>query len=103
MLQAIRIDRRDNVATAICYIPKGNEVMIEEITLKAEEDIPLGHKIALTRIREGEMVIKYGEPIGKAIGDIKAGQHVHIHNVLGLRGKGFPLQKLIRGGAEDGI
>ncbi len=39
-----------------------------------------GHKIALEDIKEGENIIKYGYPIGRAAADIKAGDHVHTHN-----------------------
>ena len=40
-----------------------------------------GHKYALRDIRQGENIIKYGNPIGHAICDIKKGEHVHTHNV----------------------
>jgi len=40
-----------------------------------------GHKYALRDIAAGENVIKYGMPIGHATCAIKAGEHVHVHNV----------------------
>lgn len=40
-----------------------------------------GHKYALRDIKCGENIIKYGNPIGHAICDIKRGEHVHTHNV----------------------
>ncbi|GHT14313.1 altronate hydrolase [Bacteroidia bacterium] len=40
-----------------------------------------GHKYALKLIRAGENVIKYGFPIGHALTDIQAGEHVHVHNL----------------------
>ncbi len=40
-----------------------------------------GHKYALRDIKCGENIIKYGNPIGHAICDIKKGEHVHTHNV----------------------
>ena len=40
-----------------------------------------GHKYALRDIKAGENIIKYGNPIGHATCDIKAGEHVHTHNV----------------------
>jgi altronate hydrolase len=40
-----------------------------------------GHKVALTDIKKGENVIKYGYPIGHATEDIKSGEHVHTHNI----------------------
>jgi len=44
-------------------------------------DLTSGHKYALCDIKEGENVIKYGFPIGHATSDIKAGEHVHSHNL----------------------
>ena len=40
-----------------------------------------GHKYALRDIKCGENIIKYGNPIGHAVCDIKKGEHVHTHNV----------------------
>jgi (2R)-sulfolactate sulfo-lyase subunit alpha len=51
------------------------------ITLRAMEDIPLGHKLALSDIEKGETIIKYGHDIGKAVADIPRGHHAHVHNV----------------------
>ena len=44
-------------------------------------DVPIGHKVALTDIKTGDTVIKYGQDIGKAVADIKKGEHVHVHNL----------------------
>lgn len=40
-----------------------------------------GHKYALRDIRQGENIIKYGQPIGHATRDIAAGEHIHSHNL----------------------
>lgn len=40
-----------------------------------------GHKYAVCNIKKGEDIIKYGYPIGTAKQDIKAGEHVHSHNL----------------------
>ncbi|MCD6551832.1 UxaA family hydrolase [Thermotoga sp.] len=53
--------------------------------LEAKEDIPLGHKIALRDIKEGEKIKEYGEIIGRATKDIPKGSHVHVHNIRSLR------------------
>ena len=47
----------------------------------AGEPIPLGHKIALRAIAEGERIIRFGVPVGIAIAQISAGSLVHVHNV----------------------
>lgn len=44
-------------------------------------DLDTGHKYALCDICAGDEVIKYGYPIGKAICDIKKGDHIHTHNL----------------------
>lgn len=50
-------------------------------SLKAKMDVPIGHKIALTDIKKGDTVWKYGHDIGKAVADIAKGEHVHVHNL----------------------
>ena len=62
---SIRIDEKDNVA----------------VTLTGTDTIPAGHKFALTPIRKGEFVIKYGQIIGRATEDIPKGAWVHTHNM----------------------
>lgn len=51
-------------------------------------DIKAGHKVAIRDIAEGENIIKYGYPIGRATQNICAGQWVHTHNIkTNLEGK----------------
>ena len=59
-------------------------VIIENDTtfhLKAKMDIPIGHKVALKDIKAGDTIWKYGEDVGKAIADVAAGEHLHVHNM----------------------
>ena len=51
------------------------------VGIKALDDIPLGHKIALKDIKKGETLLKYGHDIGKAVAPIVKGHHAHVHNV----------------------
>jgi (2R)-sulfolactate sulfo-lyase subunit alpha len=53
----------------------------ETIHVTALNDIPIGHKVALGDITDGDTIMKYGHDIGKAIADIKKGGHLHVHNV----------------------
>lgn len=55
------------------------------LEVKALNDIPLGHKIALKDVKRGEKVVEYGEQIGNASSDIKKGEHVHTHNLKSAR------------------
>lgn len=61
-MKQIKINPKDNVAVML------------------EGDMQ-GHKVALTDIKKGEDIIKYGYPIGHATEDIKKGDHVHTQNV----------------------
>jgi (2R)-sulfolactate sulfo-lyase subunit alpha len=53
----------------------------ETIKLKAQDAVPLGHKVALKNIKSGATLLKYGHDIGKAVADIEKGRHAHVHNV----------------------
>ena len=81
MADFIRITDRDNVAVALRAIEKGTAFTEGGKTVTAIEDIPQGHKMALRPISAGELIIKYGVPIGHATEDIAEGAHVHTNNV----------------------
>ncbi len=53
----------------------------DTLTIEALDAIPLGHKIALVDIGEGDTVIKYGQDIGRAVANIERGAHVHVQNL----------------------
>jgi altronate hydrolase len=75
----IRLHDGDNVVVARVNLSAGTEISEETITCK--DQIPFGHKIAASVIKDGEAVRKYGQIIGFASGDINPGQHVHLHNL----------------------
>lgn len=81
MKQFLKIHDSDNVAVALQNVPAGTQVDLEGFSVVSTEEIPAGHKIALVDIPEGVNVVKYGFPIGHAKFDIKAGDHVHTHNI----------------------
>lgn len=87
MQSFIIINKKDNVAVALRDLEKGETIEIPDgeggiCTLCPAGDIPRGHKFACRDIAEAENVIKYGYPIGHARANIKAGEHVHIHNLV---------------------
>lgn len=53
----------------------------KDIVFKASSDIPIGHKLAITELKEGDTVIKYGIDIGRVVADIAVGEHAHVHNI----------------------
>ncbi|HOJ88807.1 MAG TPA: UxaA family hydrolase [Pseudothermotoga sp.] len=88
-MDAIVFSKKDNVATAIRNLSKGEEVHIDfentTLRVKLNHDIPFGHKFAIKEIEKDSEVFKYGEPIGVAIEKIRTGDYVHVHNVSGKR------------------
>lgn len=89
---AIVIKAQDNVATAIRRIDAGEKIQVgsgeELLSLTATQEIPLGHKLALKDIADEEDILKYAAVIGRASCAIRKGDHVHVHNVESLRGRG---------------
>lgn len=88
MAKVIILDETDNVATAIVDIGAGETIGAGAPAVVAAETIPFGFKLALTPIAHGETVLKYGQSIGLANGDIGVGACVHVHNVDSQRGRG---------------
>lgn len=72
-----KIHKNDNVAVALEPIHKG-EIIGD---LQILDDIPFGHKVLLTDLSENDNVIKYDNPIGHVICDVKRGSHIHEHNL----------------------
>lgn len=87
MIQFLVHDKGDSVGVAVVDVKAGQTLegrtldTNETIKAKANMDIPLGHKIALRDFKPGDTVLKYGNDIGKVVEPIKAGDHVHVHNV----------------------
>ena len=88
MSNAIILDATDNVATAITDIAEGEAVQAHDRSITTVEPIPFGHKVALKPLADGEVILKYGESIGLALGAIAEGACVHVHNVDSQRGRG---------------
>jgi len=81
-------NERDNVGVVVvekiiskqqcsCWIMENNKT----IKIQSINEIPLGHKIAMIDLSEGDTILKYGHDIGKVVKSIKKGEHVHVHNV----------------------
>src|SRR5262245_37606853 len=78
---AVRLRPEDNVAVAARHLTAGQSFGHDGATLTLSGKVGLGHKVALTAIRKGQAVTKYGQVIGFASQDIAPGDHVHIHNL----------------------
>ncbi|MFX0077522.1 MAG: UxaA family hydrolase [Candidatus Hermodarchaeota archaeon] len=71
----------DNCATALEDVQKDLHFQIMDISITLNHNIPLGHKIALTDIKKGDSVKKYGQIIGIATENITKGDWIHTHNL----------------------
>ena len=83
--KVLLLDVRDNILVCLEDLAMGSKVKQENLEITVKDHIVRGHKIASRNIAKGEGIIKYGERMGHAIKDISAGEHVHIHNILGDR------------------
>ena len=70
---------QDSVAVALQAVPASEP--LPGGAGAALEPIPQGHKVALRDHAPGEIVRKYGLPIGRVTQPIRAGAHVHTHNL----------------------
>jgi len=81
-------DHEDNVGVVVVEGLKAGDEMLcvvtednSDFTLVAKHDVPIGHKVALVDLAEGDTVIKYGEDIGRMVAAAAKGEHVHVHNL----------------------
>ena len=87
MIQFLVHDKRDTVGVAVVDVKAGEALegraldTNEAVRARSNTDVPLGHKIALRDLNVGDTVIKYGCDIGRVVQPIRAGDHVHVHNV----------------------
>ena len=81
-------DEKDNVGVVViekvtpnqdcnCWIMENDK----SAKIQSKSEIPLGHKIAMKDLKEGDTILKYGYDIGKVVKNINKGEHVHVHNV----------------------
>jgi altronate dehydratase small subunit len=80
---------KDNVAVALADLEQGDVVEVLRgsgpVSVTVLEPVPFGHKLALDPITLDGDVTKYGGFIGKATKNIAVGEHVHTHNIKGVK------------------
>jgi len=79
----ILLNPRDQVALAMTNLQSGMELVNHQgqVVLTVQQFIASGHKIALQDIDVSALVYRYGQVIGIATQPIRAGEHVHTHNL----------------------
>ena len=80
MQSLIKIHEQDNVAVALRDLAEGEQVSVAQHTVILPQAVGRGHKFALQPLVSGDLVVKYGLPIGHATQDIALGEIIHSHN-----------------------
>ena len=88
MIHFVLHDAKDTVAVVVVEGVKNGDqltgwIMDEDrmIEVQAKADVPIGHKIALSKMEVGDTVWKYGIDMGKVVAPITPGEHAHVHNI----------------------
>lgn len=79
--EVVFLHPHDNICVAARLLEQGETVTAGAQKVRLRETVRLGHKIAISPIREGEAVRKYGQTIGFASREIAPGEWVHVHNL----------------------
>jgi len=88
MIHFVVHDENDSVGVVVVEgVRKGDALkgwimdQDREVTVKAQSDIPIGHKLAIRALESSATVIKYGVDIGRTVAAIQVGEHAHVHNI----------------------
>lgn len=80
-MKYIQINPLDNVAVALENLNPGDILKVNGRSVCVAEEIPCGHKVALTDLSAGSEVIKYGFSIGNMTDGVKEGCLVNERNL----------------------
>ena len=88
MIHFVVHDEHDSVGVVVVEGVKAGQALTgwimdqdKEIKVRAQSDIPIGHKLAIKALKKNDTVIKYGTDIGRTVAPIKVGEHAHVHNI----------------------
>jgi len=77
----MRLTPRDNVAVALRPLKAGETLTLDGVAMTVDRNVAPGQKLAAVAIAKGDVILKYGAPIGVAIINIAPGEHLNAHNV----------------------
>ena len=75
------LDKNDNILMVIQPLKKTEEIWINHVKIKMEQDVKMGFKLARHAIDKGTEILKYGYVIGIAVKSIEQGELIHFHNI----------------------
>ena len=77
----IHLHQSDNIAIARVPLAAGQTIHVDGQAIVLEDAIPAGHKVAIRAIAAGEVIVRYGQVMGRARVRVEPGRHLHTHNV----------------------
>jgi altronate dehydratase small subunit len=90
--RGLLLNQEDNVVNVLEEAMPNDVIQVslgdQTTVIEAAERIPFGFKVAAKEIQANAPIIKYGQQIGFASADIQKGSLVHVHNMVGARGRG---------------
>lgn len=96
----LRLDAADNVLVATGPVGPGVSPVNGGGKMTLASRVTLGHKVAAREISRGEVILKYGAPIGVATEDIAPGAHVHVHNMRSDYTPTYALNETAKGAGD---
>jgi (2R)-sulfolactate sulfo-lyase subunit alpha len=79
---------KDNVAVVVVEGLKAGTKALGVVTendttftVDVKDDVPIGHKVALVELSNGDTVVKYAQDVGRMVAPAGKGHHVHTHNM----------------------
>lgn len=87
MENILHINSKDNVVVALSDLAAGTEIVVDGRSITLKDDVPAGHKIALQDFHTGDVVVKYGFPIGSLKKDRAEGSLINEKYIRTLLGK----------------
>lgn len=92
----------DNVAIAACRIEVGTEIRYNHLSLTLSHTVMEAHRFAVCPIGNGEPLLSWGLPFGRAIRDIEPGEYVCNQSILDvLAGRGLDFELPLACNFED--
>ena len=89
MENILHINSKDNVVVALSDLKAGTEIAVDGRSITLKDDVPAGHKIALQDFHTGDVVVKYGFPIGSLKEDRAVGSLINEKYIRTLLGETY--------------
>lgn len=83
----LKISEKDNLLVALQNLKKGDEVKFGDELVTVQTNVQAKHKFALRDFKEGEILVLYGVPVGRALRPISRGESITTENVVHAAGE----------------